>query len=89
MIRVITIDREYGSGAADIAATLAARFGWKLLGLAAYHRERPHYGLRLAAVESRRNWHARLSAPTRRVRLHNAYLDRTRFDSTHPVRAII
>ncbi len=30
MIKVITIDREYGSGAADIAATLAARLGWKL-----------------------------------------------------------
>jgi cytidylate kinase len=30
MIKVITIDREYGSGAADIAAKLAARLGWKL-----------------------------------------------------------
>lgn len=30
MIRVITIDREYGSGAADIARKLAARLGWKL-----------------------------------------------------------
>ncbi len=30
MIKVITIDREYGSGAAEIAATLAARLGWKL-----------------------------------------------------------
>ena len=30
MIRIITIDREYGSGAADIAAGLAARLGWKL-----------------------------------------------------------
>jgi cytidylate kinase len=30
MINIITIDREYGSGAADIAATLAARLGWKL-----------------------------------------------------------
>jgi cytidylate kinase len=30
MIKIITIDREYGSGAADIAATLAARLGWKL-----------------------------------------------------------
>jgi cytidylate kinase len=30
MIKVITIDREYGSGAADIAATVAARLGWKL-----------------------------------------------------------
>jgi hypothetical protein len=30
MIKVITIDREYGSGAADIAATLAAPLVWKL-----------------------------------------------------------
>ena len=30
MIKIITIDREYGSGAADIAAALAARLGWKL-----------------------------------------------------------
>ena len=30
MIKIITIDREYGSGAADIAAILAARLGWKL-----------------------------------------------------------
>jgi cytidylate kinase len=30
MVKIITIDREYGSGAADIAATLAARLGWKL-----------------------------------------------------------
>jgi hypothetical protein len=29
MIKIITIDRD-GSGAADIAATLAARLGWKL-----------------------------------------------------------
>jgi hypothetical protein len=29
MIKVIAIDREYGSGAADIAATLATRVGWK------------------------------------------------------------
>jgi len=30
MIKIMTIDRKYGSGAADIAATLAARLGWKL-----------------------------------------------------------
>ena len=30
MINVITIDREYGSGAADIAGKLASRLGWKL-----------------------------------------------------------
>lgn len=30
MIRVITVDREYGSGAAEIAEHLAARLGWKL-----------------------------------------------------------
>ena len=30
MIRVITIDREYGSGASDIAQKLADRLGWKL-----------------------------------------------------------
>ncbi len=30
MIRVITIEREYGSGAADIARKLAARLGWQL-----------------------------------------------------------
>jgi cytidylate kinase len=29
-IRVITIDREYGSGGGDIAAHLAKRLGWKL-----------------------------------------------------------
>jgi cytidylate kinase len=30
MFKIITIDREYGSGAAEIAASLAARLGWKL-----------------------------------------------------------
>jgi len=30
MIRVITIEREYGSGASDIAGKLAARLHWKL-----------------------------------------------------------
>jgi cytidylate kinase len=30
MIRIITIEREYGCGAADIARELAARLGWKL-----------------------------------------------------------
>jgi len=30
MIRVITIEREYGSGAADIAKKVADRLGWKL-----------------------------------------------------------
>jgi len=30
MIKVLTIEREYGSGAADIAKKLAARLGWKL-----------------------------------------------------------
>jgi cytidylate kinase len=30
MIRVITLDREYGSGGVDIAAALASRLGWKL-----------------------------------------------------------
>src|SRR5262245_48994483 len=30
MIRVITIEREYGSGGADIAKRLAQRLGWKL-----------------------------------------------------------
>ena len=30
MIRVITIDREYGSGGPDIAKKLAQRLGWKL-----------------------------------------------------------
>jgi cytidylate kinase len=30
MIRVITIEREYGSGGADIAKKLAGRLGWKL-----------------------------------------------------------
>jgi cytidylate kinase len=29
-IRVITLDREYGSGGGDIAARLASRLGWKL-----------------------------------------------------------
>jgi cytidylate kinase len=29
-IRVLTIEREYGSGAADIARTIAERLGWKL-----------------------------------------------------------
>src|ERR1700684_291453 len=30
MIRVITIEREYGSGGADIAKKVAERLGWKL-----------------------------------------------------------
>jgi cytidylate kinase len=30
MIRILTIEREYGSGAADIARKLADRLGWKL-----------------------------------------------------------
>jgi cytidylate kinase len=30
MIRVITVEREYGSGGADIAKKIAARLGWKL-----------------------------------------------------------
>jgi cytidylate kinase len=30
MIRVLTIEREYGSGGAEIARTLAQRLGWKL-----------------------------------------------------------
>ncbi|HTU34091.1 MAG TPA: cytidylate kinase-like family protein [Candidatus Acidoferrum sp.] len=30
MIRVITIEREYGSGAAEIASAVAERLGWKL-----------------------------------------------------------
>jgi len=30
MIRVVTIEREYGSGGADIAKKLAERLGWKL-----------------------------------------------------------
>jgi cytidylate kinase len=30
MIRVITVEREYGSGGAEIAARLADRLGWKL-----------------------------------------------------------
>jgi hypothetical protein len=30
MIRIITIEREYGSGAPAIAEKLAARLGWKL-----------------------------------------------------------
>src|SRR5258708_33926132 len=30
MTRVITIEREYGSGGADIARKLAERLGWKL-----------------------------------------------------------
>jgi len=30
MIRVITIEREYGSGGADIAKKIAVRLGWKL-----------------------------------------------------------
>src|SRR5260370_41303292 len=30
MIRVITIEREYGSGGADIARKLADRLGWQL-----------------------------------------------------------
>jgi Cytidylate kinase-like family len=30
MIRIITIEREYGAGAAEIADELAARLDWKL-----------------------------------------------------------
>ena len=29
-IRVITLEREYGSGGGEIAASIAARLGWKL-----------------------------------------------------------
>jgi cytidylate kinase len=31
MYRVITIEREYGCGAAEIAAKLASHLGWKLV----------------------------------------------------------
>jgi cytidylate kinase len=30
MIRIITVEREYGCGAANIAGTIASRLGWKL-----------------------------------------------------------
>jgi len=30
MIKVVTFEREYGCGAADIASKLAGRLGWKL-----------------------------------------------------------
>ena len=30
MIRVLTIEREYGSGGGEIAAAVAQRLGWKL-----------------------------------------------------------
>ena len=30
MIKVISVEREYGCGAANIAQTLADRLGWKL-----------------------------------------------------------
>ena len=30
MIKVITVDREYGTGGAEIAAKLASELGWKL-----------------------------------------------------------
>ena len=30
MIRIITMEREYGSGAANISQTIADRLGWKL-----------------------------------------------------------
>ena len=30
MIKIVTIEREYGSGAGEIAASLAERLGWKL-----------------------------------------------------------
>ena len=30
MIKVVTFEREYGSGAGDIARKLAERLGWKL-----------------------------------------------------------
>ena len=30
MIRLVTLEREYGSGADDIARKLAERLGWKL-----------------------------------------------------------
>jgi hypothetical protein len=30
LFRVITVEREFGSGAADIARALASRLGWKL-----------------------------------------------------------
>ncbi len=30
MFRVITVEREFGSGAAEIAREIASRLGWKL-----------------------------------------------------------
>lgn len=30
MFRIVTLEREFGCGAADIAAGLARRLGWKL-----------------------------------------------------------
>jgi cytidylate kinase len=47
MFRIITIEREYGSGAAQIASQLASRLGWKL-----WDRELTEEIARVANVDS-------------------------------------
>ena len=47
MFRIITIEREYGSGAAEIAKRLASRLGWKL-----WYRELTEEIARVAKVDA-------------------------------------
>src|SRR5689334_6682165 len=47
MFRIITVEREYGSGAAEIAKQLAVRLGWKL-----WDRELTEEIARVANVDS-------------------------------------
>lgn len=53
MIRVITIDREYGTGAADIARKLAEKLGWKLWDQALTNEIAKFANCHPAEVESR------------------------------------
>src|SRR5215831_12342303 len=47
MFRIITVEREYGSGAGEIAKQLASRLGWKL-----WDRELTEEIARVAKVDS-------------------------------------
>jgi len=61
MIKVLTIDREYGSGAAEIAQQIAERLEWKLWDqlltdeVRAMHQQHTRFDDRLRAVEEARS----------------------------------
>ncbi len=46
MIRIVTMEREYGAGGSAIAQKLAERLKWKLWDTDADRRNRPHGALR-------------------------------------------